>query len=57
MKFSEIAVGQQFKINNVLHTKIEPQKISCCKTLSALNLETNQKVMVKPNDIVELVTE
>lgn len=57
MKFHQLAVGQKFKFNNVVYTKIEPQKVSCCKTLSALNMETNQKVMVKPNDEVEIVTE
>ena len=57
MTFAEVSVGQNFKFNNIVYTKTEPQKVSCCKTLNAVNLENNQKVMIKPNDVVELVTE
>lgn len=57
MTFAEVSVGQKFKFNNIVYTKTEPQKVSCCKTLNAVNLENNQKVMIKPNDVVELVTE
>lgn len=57
MKFSELAIGDQFKYKNILYTKVEPQKVSCCKTLNALNLSDNKKIMVKPNDEVEKVTE
>lgn len=57
MKFSELATGDQFKYKNILYTKVEPQKVSCCKTLNALNLSDNKKIMVKPNDEVEKVTE
>jgi hypothetical protein len=55
MKFSELAVGDQFKYKNVLYTKTQPQKVSCCKTLNAVNLSNNQKVMVKPVEEVEKV--
>lgn len=57
MKFSEVTVGQKFKANNITYIKTEPQKVSCCKTLNAMNPENNQKVMIKPNDEVEIVTE
>ena len=57
MKFHELAVGQKFKVNDITYTKIEPQKVSCCKTLNALNVDNNQKTMIKPNDTVEIVTE
>lgn len=57
MKFSELSVGDQFKYKDVLYTKVEPQKVSCCKTLNAVNLSNNQKVMVKPMETVEKVTE
>lgn len=56
MKFSELAVGDQFKYKDVVYTKVEPQKVSCCKTLNALNIANNQKVMIKPIDEVEKVT-
>lgn len=57
MTFAEVTVGQKFKLNDTTYTKTDPQKVSCCKTLNAVNLENNQKVMIKPNDVVELVTE
>ncbi len=56
MKFSELAVGDQFKYKNVTYTKVQPEKISCCKTLNAVNLSNNQKVMIKPVETVEKVT-
>lgn len=56
MKFSELSVGDQFKYKDVLYTKVEPQKVSCCKTLNAVNLSNNQKVMIKPIEVVEKVT-
>lgn len=57
MTFAELSVGQKFKINNIVYTKTEPHRVSCCKTLNATTVENNQKVMIKPNDVVELVTE
>ena len=57
MKFSELQVGQKFTTNGLEYTKIEPQKVSCCKTLNAINLSDNQKVMIKPDTVVELVAE
>lgn len=57
MKFSDVAVGQKFKISDIVCAKIEPQKVSCCKTLNAMRLDTNEKIMVKPIDEVELVQE
>ena len=56
MKFAELQVGEQFKYKDVVYTKTEPQKISCCKTLNAVNLSNNQKVMIKPIEDVEKVT-
>jgi len=57
MKFSEVAVGQKFKWNDAEYTKTEAVKVSCCKSLNAVKLENNEKVMVRPNDEVELVQE
>jgi hypothetical protein len=56
MKFSELSVGDQFKYKDVLYTKVESQKVSCCKTLNAVNLSNNQKVMIKTNESVEKVS-
>lgn len=57
MKFSEVQVGQRFTTNGIEYTKIEPQKVSCCKTLNAINLSDNNKVMIKPDTDVEVVVE
>jgi hypothetical protein len=56
MKFSELAVGDQFKYKNVTYTKTQAQKVSCCKTLNAVNLSNNQKTMIKPTEEVEKIT-
>lgn len=57
MKFSELHVGQKFMSNGIEYTKIEPQKVSCCKTLNAINLADNNKTMIKPDTDVEVVAE
>lgn len=57
MQFNELSVGQKFKINGVEYEKTNPQKVSCCKTLNAVNTGNNEKVMIKPIQEVELVTE
>jgi hypothetical protein len=56
MKFSELAVGEQFNYKNVIYTKINPEKVSCCKRLNAINIENNQKSMIGPKEEVEKVT-
>jgi hypothetical protein len=55
MKFSQLAVGEQFTYKGKTYTKTEPQKVSCCKTLNALDLTENKKIMIKPVEEVEKV--
>lgn len=57
MKFSEVAVGQKIKFNDVEYTKIEAERVSCCRTNNVVNLADNSKTMIKPDADVELVTE
>lgn len=57
MKFSELSVGQKFKVNGTEYVKTEPQKVSCCRTNNALNLVDNQSVMIKPDVDVEVEAE
>lgn len=57
MKFAEVAVGQKFKFNNIEYTKTDEIKVSCCKRLNAVNNADQNKIMVSPNQEVELVTE
>lgn len=55
MKFSEVEVGSKFKVNNEEYTKINPEKVSCCRTNNALKLSDSSKTMVKPDTEVEVV--
>lgn len=53
MQFKDLSVGSQFKYRSATYAKIEPEKISCCKSLNAINLENQQKIMVSPKEEVE----
>lgn len=57
MKFSELAVGTKFKIAENEFVKIEPEKVSCCRTNNALKSADSSKTMIKPDTDVELVNE
>lgn len=55
MKFSELAIGDNFTYKGVEYKKISPIKVSCCKTWTAIKVADNQKIMIKPNEIVEKI--
>lgn len=55
VKFSTLNVGDQFVFNGSTFCKTAPKKVSCCKVLNAVKLENNEKVMLKPIDVVEKV--
>lgn len=55
MKFSELKVGDKFKLGDIEFLKIEPEKVSCCRTNNALRIEDNTKTMVKADTQVETV--
>jgi hypothetical protein len=55
MKFSELQIGQKFTHKGIAYTKVQPQKVSCCKTLNAVNDATNEKFMFGPNQAVDVV--
>lgn len=56
MKFSEVQVGNKFKTAaGVVFVRIEPEKISCCRTNNAMNLENLEKTMVRGDEEVEAV--
>lgn len=57
MKFSEVAVGQKFKIDNVVYTKNNLVKISCCRSANAVKQENNEHLLIGDDQEVELVTE
>jgi len=54
MKFSDIAISAKFKLNDVEYIKIDPERVSCCTILNSLNMTDNKKVMIKPDQEVEL---
>lgn len=51
-QFKDILVGERFSFNNETYTKIEEERVSCCKVLNALQESNNEKVMIKPLDEV-----
>lgn len=55
VKFSTLAVGDQFILNGSTCAKIQPKKVSCCRTLTATKLENNEQIVVRPGDMVEKV--
>lgn len=57
MIFSEVSVGQKFKMNNIVYEKIEQLKVSCCRSINAKRTDNNETLMVQPNSEVEIVTE
>lgn len=46
--FKDLAVGEKFILNNENYTKVEDERISCCKVLNAVKENDNQKIMITP---------
>ena len=47
--FKDLQEGAAFTHNGIKYTKIPPQKVSCCTTLNAAEVnDPNKKIMVKP---------
>jgi hypothetical protein len=57
MKFSEVTVGQKFKLNDTILEKIADRRVSCCKVHNAKAVANNDSLAVDGNAEVELVTE
>jgi hypothetical protein len=55
MKFHELAVGDQFTIDNVSYIRITDERISCCKVFNAKKIDTNEKVQIVPITEVNLI--
>jgi len=52
--FKDVKEGTIFTFNNNKYIKIEPEKVSCCTTLNASEVnDPNKKIMIKP--ITEVV--
>lgn len=57
MKFSEVTVGQKFTLNNEEYVKIEPVKVSCCRSVVAKKTTSDEKISVNNDQEVTLVQE
>lgn len=56
MKFSEVQVGNKFKTAaGLVMVKIEPERVSCCRSNNAMNLDNLEKTMIRGDEEVEAV--
>lgn len=55
MKFFELAVGDKFTYNGMVHEKVTEERISCCKVgrNAIIYGDASSKVVVKPLEDVE----
>lgn len=56
MKFFELAVGDKFMYNNLVHEKVKEERISCCKVgkNAIVYGVDDSKVVIKPLEDVEI---
>jgi hypothetical protein len=53
--FKTLSVGQVFTYNGKQYTRVTDQKVSCCKTLNAAEVDNpDTKIMIKPLVSVEI---
>lgn len=56
-RFVDIAVGTKFKVENKEYTKIQDERISCCKLFNAvLSADPTKKHFIVPITEVEVVS-
>lgn len=54
-KFAELSVNSKFIYNNVEYQKLQPIKISCCKSVNAcVASQPANKVFINPNQEVKV---
>lgn len=50
----QVAVGENFKVNNVEYTKIQEARVSCCRSVNChVSGDGNQKTFFPGNTVVE----
>lgn len=52
--FKDLNVGEKFSYNNEIYTKVEDERVSCCKVLNAVKETNNEKVMITPLQEVQV---
>lgn len=57
MKFFELAVGDLFKYNGIIHQKVKEERVSCCKVgkNAVVYGSDSTSVVVKPLEEIEKV--
>ena len=51
--FSELSTNDQFEYNNILYKKIQPIKVSCCKSFNAEEVNNpSSKCFIQPGTLV-----
>lgn len=54
-QFSELAIGSKFTLDNKQYTKTQPIKVSCCRSVNALETaNSGNKIFVKPQQEVQV---
>lgn len=54
-KFSELSINSKFIHNNIEYQKLQPIKISCCKSVNAcVASQPANKVFINPNQEVKV---
>lgn len=54
VEFNTLEVGAEFTRNGDKYTKIPEEPVNCCTKLNAKRVDTDEKIMVLPLDIVEV---
>lgn len=50
----QVAVGENFRVNNIEYTKIQEVRVSCCKSINChVATDANQKTYFPANTVVE----
>lgn len=58
MQFKQLTVNNKFYIGETEYQKIPPKRISCCKVeYNAVNLDTNKKVTIQPQQEISRIHE
>lgn len=52
--FGSLAVNSTFVYNGVSYTKTETVRVSCCKSVNAVNAETSNRVYMSDDTQVEV---
>lgn len=55
--FNEVQENHNFTLNGEIYTKIVTEKVSCCRSVNALKISNNEKILVNADQQVEVSDE